>query len=82
LLSKTEYNISEYKNNNESENKDKLYSAINLLSDMEKAIIMLYLEDFNYTEIAEITGISVNNAGVRINRIKTQLINILNHGQK
>jgi len=79
-LSKNEYNIAEYKNNIESENKDKLYLAINMLSDIEKAIIILYLEDFNYKEIAEIIGISENYAGVRINRIKTQLIKILNHG--
>jgi RNA polymerase sigma-70 factor, ECF subfamily len=81
-LSMAEYNIAEYKNNVESENRDKLYMAINLLSDIEKAIIILYLEDFNYKEIAEITGISESYAGVRINRIKTQLIKILNHGQK
>jgi RNA polymerase sigma-70 factor, ECF subfamily len=81
-LSKTEYDISEYKNNNESENRDKLYLAINQLSHIEKAIIILYLEDFSYNEIAEITGISENYAGVKINRIKTQLIKILNNGQK
>lgn len=79
-LSVTEYNIAEYKNNSDSDNKDKLYLAINLLSDIEKAIIILYLEDFDYREIAEITGISVNYAGVKINRIKSQLIKILNHG--
>jgi RNA polymerase sigma-70 factor, ECF subfamily len=79
-LSKTEYNIAEHKNNIESDNKDKLYLAINQLSDIEKAIMILYLEDFNYNEIAEIIGISENYAGVKINRIKTQLIKILNHG--
>ena len=79
-LSITEYNLAEYKNNSESDNKDKLYLAINLLSDIEKAIIILYLEDFNYKEIAEIIGISENYTGVKINRIKTQLIKILNHG--
>jgi RNA polymerase sigma-70 factor (ECF subfamily) len=79
-ISKTEYNLPDYKNINDSDNKDKLYSAINLLTDIEKAIIILYLEDFNYNEIAEIIGISESYAGVRINRIKTQLIKILNHG--
>jgi RNA polymerase sigma-70 factor (ECF subfamily) len=79
-LSVIEYNITEYKNNTESDNKDKLYLAINLLSDIEKAIILLYLEDFNYNEIAEIIGITENYAGVKINRIKTQLTKILNHG--
>ena len=80
-LSKTEYNIADHKNI-ESDNKEKLYQAINQLSDIEKAIMILYLEDFSYNEIAEITGISENYAGVKINRIKTQLVKILNHGQK
>ena len=79
-LSNTEFNIAEYKNTIESEKKDKLYVAINMLSDIEKAIIILYLEDLNYNEIAEIIGITENYAGVKINRIKTQLIKILNHG--
>jgi RNA polymerase sigma-70 factor, ECF subfamily len=79
-LSGTEYNIAEDKNNTESENKDKLYLAINQLSDVEKAIIILYLEDFSYYEIAQITGISEDYTGVKINRIKTQLIKILNNG--
>jgi RNA polymerase sigma-70 factor, ECF subfamily len=81
-LSRNEYNLAESKNNTESYNKDRLYLAINQLSATDKAIIILYLEEFNYKEIAEITGISENYAGVRINRIKTQLIRILNHGQK
>jgi RNA polymerase sigma-70 factor, ECF subfamily len=79
-LSKTEYNIADNDNNTESDNKDKLYLAINQLSDIEKGIMILYLEDFSYNEIAEITGISENYTGVMINRIKTQLIKILNHG--
>ena len=81
-LSKLEYNISESKNTTDSDNRDKLYLAINQLADIEKAIIILYLEDYNYKEIAEITGISETHTGVKINRIKTQLIKLLNHGQK
>ena len=68
-------------NNIESDNKDKLYQAINHLSDVEKAIIILYLEDYNYKEIAEIIGISESNTGVKINRIKCQLVKILENGQ-
>jgi len=79
-LSKTEFNIAESNNSPDNDNKDKLYLAINLLLDIEKAIILLYLEDFSYSEIAEITGISENYAGVKINRIKSQLIKILNNG--
>ena len=81
-LSKLEYNISESKNTTDSDTRDKLYLAINQLADIEKAIIILYLEDYNYKEIAEITGISETHTGVKINRIKTQLIKLLNHGQK
>jgi len=81
-LSKTEYNIPEHEQNIESDKKDILYQAINHLSDVEKAIIILYLEDYNYKEIAEIIGISESNTGVKINRIKNQLIIILKNGQK
>jgi RNA polymerase sigma factor, sigma-70 family len=80
-LSKIEYNIPDNENNTESDEKDKLYQAINHLSDVEKAIIILYLEDYNYKEIAEIIGISESNTGVKINRIKCQLIKILENGQ-
>ena len=61
-----------------SENEDLLFAALRFLNDFEKAIISLYLEDFNYQEIAEITGLSENNVGVRMNRIKNKLKNILN----
>jgi RNA polymerase sigma-70 factor (ECF subfamily) len=82
-LSKIDYNkTDDYEHTVESEKKDILYQAISHLSDVEKAIIILYLEDYNYKEISEIIGISESNTGVRINRIKTQLIKILNHGQK
>lgn len=50
-----------------------LYAAIRTLSKVERAIIMLYLEDKSYDEIAEIIGISKTNVGVKINRIKKKL---------
>lgn len=80
-LSKFEYNIPTSESSTESDLKDKLYHAINQLSDIEKAIIVLYLEEYSYHEIGEIIGISEGNAGVRINRIKNQLIKILGNGQ-
>jgi RNA polymerase sigma-70 factor (ECF subfamily) len=79
-LSKIEYDIPVNDHNIESEKKDLLYQAINHLSDVEKAIIILYLEDYSYKEIAEIIGISESNTGVKINRIKNQLIKILKNG--
>ncbi|MEM6805426.1 MAG: sigma-70 family RNA polymerase sigma factor [Bacteroidota bacterium] len=62
----------------EKEEKKKfLYEAIKLLSDIEKAIIMLHLEEHSYDEIAAIMGITSNHVGVKINRIKGKLKKIL-----
>jgi RNA polymerase sigma-70 factor (ECF subfamily) len=55
-----------------------MYKAIKQLSDIEKALIFLYLEDKNYREIAETIGITEVNARVKMNRIKTKLKKILN----
>jgi RNA polymerase sigma-70 factor (ECF subfamily) len=61
-----------------SQNQDMMFRALRTLSEADKAVITLYLEDFSYKEIAEITGISENYVGVRINRIKNKLKKILN----
>ena len=55
-----------------------MYKAIKLLSDIDKALIFLYLEDKNYKEIAETMGISEVNARVKMNRVKGKLQKILN----
>ena len=59
-----------------------LYSAIVQLSELDRAIIILYLEEKSYKEIAEIIGSNTNNVGVRIARIKTKLKTLIsrNHG--
>ncbi|MGB0895777.1 MAG: RNA polymerase sigma factor [Flavobacteriaceae bacterium] len=54
-----------------------MYSAIKKLSDIEKALIFLYLEDKSYREIAETMGISEVNARVKMNRAKGKLKKIL-----
>lgn len=51
----------------------KLYSAIKKLKEVDRAIILLHLEDKSYKEVAEIMGITLSNVGVKINRIKSQL---------
>ncbi|MBA4851296.1 RNA polymerase sigma factor [Emticicia sp. BO119] len=58
---------------NENNHTGLLQKAIEQLSEIEKAIIMLYLDDKSYDEIAEIVGITHSNVGVRINRIKIKL---------
>jgi RNA polymerase sigma factor (sigma-70 family) len=60
-----------------SENEERLFLALRTLNDADKAVISLFLEDFNYQEIAEITGLSESNVGVRLNRIKNKLKKIL-----
>jgi RNA polymerase sigma-70 factor (ECF subfamily) len=50
-----------------------LYAAIKTLSEVDRAVILLYLEEKSYHEIADITGTNTNNIGVRINRIKEKL---------
>lgn len=62
---------------NISQNEERLFWALRRLNDSEKAVISLYLEDFNYAEIAAITGLSESNIGVRLNRIKHKLKQIL-----
>ena len=55
-----------------------LHRAIATLSDAEKAVITLYLHDYRYEEIAQITGMSSNYVGVNLNRIKQKLTHQLN----
>ncbi|MEN9599314.1 MAG: hypothetical protein RL596_1633 [Bacteroidota bacterium] len=50
-----------------------MYKAIGELSKVDKAIVMLYLEDYSYIEIGEMVGITANNVAVKMNRIKTKL---------
>lgn len=52
---------------------NRLYQAINKLNDIEKGIIILYLEKNSYAEIGEIVGLSEKNISVRIVRIKAKL---------
>lgn len=61
-----------------------LLNAIHNLEDVDKSIMLLYLEDKSYDEIADIIGISNSNVGVRINRAKQTLkqnFKIQSHGK-
>lgn len=63
-----------------NESLNQLYQAIRRLSEIDRAVILLYLEEKSYQEIAEIIGSNANNIGVRITRIKARLKKQL-HGQ-
>ncbi|WP_281613136.1 sigma-70 family RNA polymerase sigma factor [Flammeovirga sp. SubArs3] len=55
-----------------------LYDAIRQLSEIDRAIILLYLEEKSNKEIADTFQVTPNNIGVRIKRIKERLKKILN----
>jgi len=57
---------------------NQLYDAIRQLTEIDRAVILLYLEEKSYQEIAEIIGTNPNNIGVRIKRIKERLKKLLN----
>jgi RNA polymerase sigma-70 factor (ECF subfamily) len=50
-----------------------LYSAIEKLNEVEKAIVLLYMEDHSYEEMENILGINQGNLRVKMNRIKEKL---------
>lgn len=50
-----------------------LYAQIRKLSEINRAIILLFLDGKPYEEIAQITGLSASNVGTRLNRIKAQM---------
>ena len=50
-----------------------LYTLINQLGKLERALILLWLEERNYQEMADILGISKVNVGVKLNRIREKL---------
>ncbi len=51
----------------------KLYRFIDKLDELDKALMMLYLEDTKYRDIAEILGITETNVATKISRIKSKL---------
>ena len=54
-----------------------LYRAINKLSDVDKAFVLLYLEDRPYDEMADILGITQNNVRVKMHRVQERLRRLL-----
>ncbi len=54
-----------------------LYRAIERLSDVEKAFVLLYLEERTYEEMADILGITQNNVRVKMHRVQDKLRQLL-----
>jgi len=57
----------------DSSHSEILYQCIDELNQLNKAIILLYLDGNSHDEISEIIGISKTNVGTRISRIKEQI---------
>lgn len=52
---------------------ERLYEQIRKLPELDRALVLLYLDEFSYREMAEVLGMSESNVGVRLNRVKKQL---------
>ena len=59
--------------NIQDDNIRRLYQYIGGLNEMDRALMLLYLDDRTYREIAEIMGISETNVGTKLSRIKNSL---------
>lgn len=64
---------------NYARNLKEMYSWINQLGKLDKAMILLWLEEKSYKEISEIMGIPLNGVGVKLLRIKEKLIKMSNN---
>lgn len=72
-LQEVHMNISDTWSDDQEENFQRLQWAIRQLGEIEKAMIMMALEEIPYDEIAETIGITQNNVRVRMNRIREKL---------
>ena len=55
-----------------------LYAAIHQLPKADAALVLLYLDQLSYREMAEVLGISESNVGVKLNRAKKALSALMN----
>ncbi len=72
----TESILIDVADSNDTEREDhieKLYSLIRQLNRYDRALVLLWLENLSYAEIADIMGLSVNNVSVKLVRIKEKL---------
>lgn len=63
---------------NDSKQIRQLYARINKLDVMDRALVLLWLDNLSYEEIGAIIGISVKNVSVKLLRIKQKLIQMSN----
>lgn len=57
---------------------ERLYAAIRQLPKADAALILLFLDDLSYRQMADVLGISESNVGVKLNRVKKTLSKLMN----
>jgi len=62
---------------NQQEKYKALYTCISSLKENEQSIMILYLEDLAYKQIADITGLTENHIAVKMKRIRKKLLNCI-----
>ncbi len=65
-------------NERDSQQAEMLHKRIIRLQPLDRAIVLLWLEDISYEEIGAIIGITAKNVSVRLYRIREQLKNLSN----
>lgn len=75
---KTEEQTVAYDPLNEKDEKEKFYKVLDTLSLKDRNIMMLYLQDYSITEIAQMTNNKYTNVTTKIHRLKKVIKNIYN----
>ena len=60
------------------EREEQLFMILKKLNEADRALLALYFEDFDYREMAEITGLTENHVAVKMGRIRSRLKKIIN----
>jgi RNA polymerase sigma-70 factor (ECF subfamily) len=56
---------------------ERLYAAIRIMPGLERALVLLMLDDLSYREMAEITGLTENQVGVGLTRARKRLAGLM-----
>lgn len=65
--------VNPYEQEERNENYQKLINVLHKLNEIDRSIMLLYMEDYTHEEIAEIVGMTPSNIAVKIYRLKSQL---------
>jgi RNA polymerase sigma-70 factor (ECF subfamily) len=71
-------NLEVYEDTVKTEQIRELYRLVNMLNKFERALILLWLDNKTYEEIADIMGLSRNTIASKLKRVKTKLVDMSN----